>query len=74
MDNAANDDSLLEVPEVMERLHIGRSKLNELVRMGSICAIKVGRRTLFERSEVRSFLERCKTVSSDARANVRGLR
>jgi len=55
-------DELLEVREACAALHISRSKLYQLVRDGSLRAVKIGTKTLFRASTLQAFIESSETV------------
>lgn len=44
------------IPQACQRLGIGRTALYELLKIGAICAFKVGTRTLIPESELQRFV------------------
>lgn len=49
---------LHSVETVMSRLAIGRSRVFELIRIGQLRSVKVGRRRLVSESAIREFIAR----------------
>ncbi len=49
-------ESLLKVPEVMERLSLSRTMVYRLVREGSLQKVKIGTSVRFKESEIRRFI------------------
>ena len=63
-------EKLLAIPEVKERLAIGRTKVLELIEEGRLQKVKIGRRALVTRSSVDRYIVE---IIEEARAKERGL-
>ena len=48
---------LLKIPQVMERLAMGQTKLYELMASGALPSVKVGRSRRIRSDELESFIE-----------------
>jgi len=57
----ANQEKLLSVLDVVERLNVSRTTLWRLVRDGKIEAHRIGKQLRFERDEVEAFIKRTST-------------
>lgn len=57
---------LLTVREAHEELRVSRRKLFQLIRDGDLRVVKLGGRTLVEREELRSLIERNRTSGAAA--------
>ena len=66
-DTPSNLRSLLSVKEVANTLAISQSGVYRLIEAGSLRRLRVGARTLFERSEVERYIatQRAASVSKD---------
>lgn len=51
------DRLLYALPEAIERLSIGRSKMYELIAAGDIKAVKIGRRSLISHEELERYVQ-----------------
>lgn len=58
------DDELLTVEQTARRLKIGRSTLYELISVGEITPVKIGRRTYFSVDEVGRFIRDLSAAAS----------
>lgn len=58
------DRLAVSVEEAAQMLGIGRSKVFELLKEGSLASIRIGRRRLIPYAEIRAFMERVGTASS----------
>lgn len=58
---AANQEKLLSVLDVVERLNVSRTTLWRLVRDGKIEAHRIGKQLRFEPGEVEAFIKRTST-------------
>jgi excisionase family DNA binding protein len=58
--------TLHPVESVMERLHVGRSMVFELIASGELRSVKVGRRRLVSDSALCDFIERLDGTPGDA--------
>ena len=56
-------DKLLTVEEVMETLRISRPTLYRLLKSDMLIPVRIGKRTLFDQKDIRSFVEASKNVS-----------
>lgn len=61
-------DSLNEIPEVGQRLKIGRTKVFELIRGNDLAAVRIGRRTLVPDSSIDAYIERLKAAAGSGDA------
>lgn len=50
------ENRLYDYAETMERLHIGRSLMNELIAREEIIPTRIGRRRLFSDAEIERFI------------------
>jgi excisionase family DNA binding protein len=48
---------LHDIPYVMERLHLGRSKTFELITTGRLRSVRIGRRRLITEAALTEFIE-----------------
>jgi excisionase family DNA binding protein len=62
MNNSMPDglDKLLTVEDVMDILRISRPTLYRLLKSGSLIPVRIGKRTLFDPTDIRSFVEASK--------------
>lgn len=58
------DRLAVSVEEAAQMLGIGRSKVFELLKEGSLPSIRIGRRRLISCTEIRAFLERVGTATT----------
>jgi len=58
---ATNQEKLLSVLDVVERLNVSRTTLWRLVRDGKIEAHRIGKQLRFEPAEVEAFIKRAST-------------
>ncbi len=51
-----NEDRLLTVREVMDRLHLGKTKVDKFVASGVLKSLKIGRARRIPASEIARFI------------------
>ena len=56
--------TLLSVPEAGEALHLGETKIKELVARGELLSIKIGKSRRIPASAVRAYVERLVTEAA----------
>lgn len=52
------DRALLSIPEVGEALHLGETKVKELVARGDLLSVKIGKSRRIPTSAVQAYVER----------------
>jgi excisionase family DNA binding protein len=57
---------LHQIPGVMERLGVGRSKVFELIESGELRSVKIGRRRLVPESAIVDFIRTIELVGADS--------
>jgi excisionase family DNA binding protein len=60
------NDRKLSRPETAFYIGCSKRLVDQLTSEGKLRAIKVGRRTLYDRADVDAFLESCKTATAPA--------
>ncbi len=58
-------DRLLTVQDIMALLRISRPTLYRLLKSGRLVPVRIGKRTLFDPEDIRSFVEASKKASPD---------
>ena len=56
--------TLLSIPEAGEALHLGETKMKELVARGELLSIKIGKSRRIPANVVRSYVERLVTEAA----------
>ena len=56
--------TLLSIPEAGEALHLGETKIKELVARGELLSIKIGKSRRIPASAVRAYVERLVTEAA----------
>lgn len=65
-------DSILEIEDVMEYLHLGKNKVYELLRSGQLSYIRCGRKYLIPANALREFVtQRTTSMSIPTKNNAR---
>jgi excisionase family DNA binding protein len=55
--NNQNQPRLLDIPELIHRTSLHKTKLYELIKAGQLRPIKLGRKTVFSEQEVNQWIE-----------------
>jgi excisionase family DNA binding protein len=64
-------DKLLTVEDLMGALRISRPTLYRLLKSGQLIPVRIGKRTLFDPADIRSFIEASKNVSPRTKETAR---
>lgn len=55
--NTQNPPRLLDIPELIKRTTLHKTKLYEIIKAGQLRPIKLGRKTVFSEQEVNQWIE-----------------